>query len=485
MLEVVKKYPTVSKVTKRIAAVLEPATRAGQFWVQGELSSVSQRPNGLYCDLVETRGGRPIAKLRCIIWPRWLDRIEAKLIESGAGIALRDGVEVGLSCQLSYSPMWGLSLWASDIDPEVSLGALEARRRQILSTLEREDLLRLNARLPIPTLPRRLGLVASRSTAGFADFVLTIAQCGYGIQVLAADARVQGDDTEASILKALDCLARLDVDLVVIIRGGGSKLDLSHLDNEAIARCIAKHPQAVWTGIGHETDESVLDFVAARAFKTPTAVAEAVVDRFRVAEESLRESQGRLFTAVERRTHPATRHLAESRRRLERSTHQILRERRLLARTRADRLQRTIKMRLLSQRARIDAGRRLIQTTSRIRVNTQRDGLRRVGEDLRGRSAALLTRLSKGLRSTTGRFRRERFLHAIAEQRQRHASYSALIRAADPARVVARGFALVSDEKGQLIRSVRELSVGANTTTRLADGQIHGVVMSIEETTDD
>ena len=116
-------------------------------------------------------------------------------------------------------------------------------------------------------------------SAGFKHFSETLTGFQYPVFVKVADSRMQGHRTESNVLSAIDTLEASDVDLIVVLRGGGSKLDLSDLDNEKIARKIAMCKLRVWTAIGHETDESVLDFVSHSKFKTPTAVAEEILNR--------------------------------------------------------------------------------------------------------------------------------------------------------------------------------------------------------------
>jgi exodeoxyribonuclease VII large subunit len=127
----------------------------------------------------------------------------------------------------------------------------------------------------------------------FQLFITTLKQSNFGFQVYLADSMVQGNKTEQSVLHALETLEILDLELVLILRGGGSKTELFSLDNEQIARKIAAFKYPVWTGIGHEIDTSILDHVANRYFKTPTAVAEELVARFVEMKRHLEEAEHR------------------------------------------------------------------------------------------------------------------------------------------------------------------------------------------------
>lgn len=188
----------------------------------------------------------------------------------------------------------GLSLIVRDMDPGFVLGELELRRRRILQGLKRDGLLHHNARCTVPIFPTRILLITSGASAAYHDFTRTLLRRKFGLRVWLADTTMQGPSTEASVLRALALAAKLPVDLVVVIRGGGSKLDLGWLDSDKLARAIAALKRPVWTGIGHEIDTSVLDFVAAKAFRTPTAVAEALCTHFETLERRLEDSEARM-----------------------------------------------------------------------------------------------------------------------------------------------------------------------------------------------
>jgi exodeoxyribonuclease VII large subunit len=181
----------------------------------------------------------------------------------------------------------------ADADPTFALGELELKKKEILDRLKKEGLLEPNKKLYVPILPIKIGLVTSKGSAAYNDFIKTLKSSMFGFVVYFADAIVQGNQTEQSVLYALQTLESLDLELVLIVRGGGSKTELFSLDNEVIARKIAAYKYPVWTGIGHEIDISILDHVANRYFKTPTAVAEELVARFVEMKRHLDEAEHR------------------------------------------------------------------------------------------------------------------------------------------------------------------------------------------------
>ncbi|MCP9786770.1 exodeoxyribonuclease VII large subunit, partial [Cyanobium sp. N5-Cardenillas] len=142
--------------------------------------------------------------------------------------------------------------------------------------------------------PQRVGLITSRQSAAYSDIVSTIEAANARVSIYIADTVMQGISCEESILRSMACLENLDLDVVVIARGGGSRVDLSTLDNETVARRIASYRHPVWTAIGHDNDNSILDIVANQYFRTPTAVAEEIASRYQVAEQLIRDYYARL-----------------------------------------------------------------------------------------------------------------------------------------------------------------------------------------------
>ena len=165
------------------------------------------------------------------------------------------------------------------IDPRYILAAMAAEREALLQRLHSEGVTQQNKAHAIPPVPLRIGLVTSAGSAASEDFLTELSQSQLGFQIMACDSRVQGDLAAPGLIAGLRTLYTRDVDVIVVIRGGGSRGDLAVFDNEALARCIAEAPVPVLTGIGHEIDSSVADAVAHTALKTPTAAATELVGR--------------------------------------------------------------------------------------------------------------------------------------------------------------------------------------------------------------
>jgi len=236
-----------------------------------------------------------------MIWRDDRVRIEKEFVQAGIEFKLENGKEITTQCIIEFHPVFGLSVNVVDADPNYALGEIERRRRETLLKLEKEGLFETNKQIPIPMLLKRIGVVTSKGSAGFNDFSETLVGFKYPVYVKVADSRMQGHRTESSVLDAINKLEKCNIDLIVILRGGGSKLDLGDLDNELIARRIARCELPVWTAIGHETDESVLDFVSHSKFKTPTAVAEEILSRMEDLASSNSQARNQLRITWDKR----------------------------------------------------------------------------------------------------------------------------------------------------------------------------------------
>lgn len=479
----IRKFATVSRVHARLQKLLEPALHAKPFWLRAELSSVSHNKGRLYCDLVELDKGRVVAKFRCTIWPRELAEIKNRLHDARLDELLEDGNEVGLRCQIQYHELYGLSVNAVDIDPSASLGELERKKQEMIARLHSDDLLGKNAERLVPVLPKRIGLVASRDTAGYKDFVTTLETSGYGITIFAADARVEGDDTERTVLRALDALAKLDIDLVVLLRGGGSRISLSYMDNEAIARAIANHPLPVWTAIGHEIDTSVLDSVAHTSFKTPTAVAENLVARFANAEKQLRNATTAIQNSVQLRLRPERDRIDGAGENLVSLAKRVLRERRVQGESTAKTFQLMVQQRLSAEDARLVGARAQLRSSARQRSAIATRALAEQHKSLRKTVARAMERHQDARQRLQERLVSPTALNRLRNESQRCAAWTQILRAADPARNLERGYALVYQE-GTLLRSRMSLVKGQRLHTKLADGVVISTVEKTEQSQD-
>jgi exodeoxyribonuclease VII large subunit len=289
---------TLSELNATIREALE-LTFPDTFWVIAEISEARCNSKGhCYLELVEKQDDAVIAQMRANIWAYTYRNISHKF-EKATGESLKKGMQVLLSAEVTFHEVYGLSLNIKDIDPTYSLGEMAKKKRETIERLYREGLVDLNKSLPLPLVPQRIAIISSESAAGYGDFVNHIEDNPYGFKIYHKlyQSLMQGQGAEESIISALSKIKDKThlYDVVVIIRGGGSQVDLSCFDSYTLAVEVAKVPLPVFTGIGHERDDTVCDIVAHTRMKTPTAVAGFIIDGIRTFEENLLDMERRLI----------------------------------------------------------------------------------------------------------------------------------------------------------------------------------------------
>ena len=311
---------SVGQFTEVLNHVLKASFDEG-VWVEGEIQGLRKPNPHAYFTLIENVDG-VTAQLNINLFAGPLRNVQTKLRQQG--IELKDGLKVRLFGRVEYyGPFGKLNLIATDVDTQFSAGDVAAKREELLRQLMEKGVDKINKRIPVPLVPLRLGIISSSQAAGWADAQQHLTESGIGFAITFCDVRVQGDAAVSQIVAALNSLSRRDdIDLVMLMRGGGSKGDLAAFDDEQIAMAISKCAHPVFTGIGHEIDTSIADIVAHTANKTPTACAQsviAIVENFlsdlsysagslrSLTQTAVERARSRIAVSVERlRTRPRT-----------------------------------------------------------------------------------------------------------------------------------------------------------------------------------
>ena len=276
-----------------------------RIWMKAEVSAVKARNGGhCYMELSQSDEKGLQAKANAIIWSSKY-RFIAPYFESVTGSAIQEGMVILVEVQVNYSELYGLSLIINDIDPEYSVGVKEAERQKTIERLQKEGLIGLQKELQLPLLPYRLAVISAEDAAGYRDFIRHLEENLYGFKVepVLFPALMQGADCPSSIISAMDCImdGGEDWDAVLILRGGGAKLDLACYDSYDLAAVIAQYPLPVLTAVGHDQDFHVCDMVAYEYLKTPTALADYIMDIYEEEDERISSCETRVRLAVSNR----------------------------------------------------------------------------------------------------------------------------------------------------------------------------------------
>ena len=410
------------------------------FWIQAEVSECKENYSGhCYLELIQKREGSDAicAKARATIWANVWSGLKS-YFEEQTGVRLQPGQKVLVEVSVEFHELYGYNLNIRSIDPAYTMGELTLRRQEVMRQLAADGVIDLNKELPWPLLPQRLAIVSSPTAAGYGDFMDQLHHNDYGFVFYTAlfQAVMQGEPAEQSIMDALNRILEtgVDFDAVVVIRGGGASADLSCFDRYDLCFYCAQYPLPILSGIGHDRDFSVLDRVAHTSVKTPTAAAEFLLNT--LAQEAFRldENSEKLKSAVQRL--------------LEAYKNQL---------------------RANSDRLRVNA---------RERIHTAELLIERREADLRSRSSRLLMQKNQWVEMQYSNLV-YRTRASLDQLRHKTEIVEKTLAGFSPDLLIKRGFSLTLHQ-GKIVKSVLELSEGAEICTRLRDGMIYSTIDKTE-----
>ncbi len=457
-----------------LRTVQERIRGIGGVWVKAEISAVSEKSGHWYIDFIQKEtgpfnSGSVVAKVRGTIW-----RGRAALVaafEKETGVKLAAGVTIVFHATPSFSPVFGTSLDIDDIDASFTLGERERQRRETLKYLSDNGLLALQGKLPLPYLPDRIAVITSATAAGYGDFMKHIKDNprGFVIPTRIFPATMQGESAPRTIIDAI-AAAESWADIILVMRGGGAESDMYCFDDRALCEAVCRTRTPVLSAVGHEKDHHIIDDAACRSFKTPTALADHIIQWFSGVEDAMVSVKDAIAKAVAARTESGTRdvmtYLSSIRGSLARAITSLEnlasgphRAIVLSLADRKNRMQAEIKHLLLSAGAAVTN----VAVSSAATVTSLRQGIIR-GTDMRlhildaetGRLAGNVAFMSKMRLGSADASIREQLL---------------LIEAADPRKVLSQGYVLAVDEKGNVLKGSSARAAGDKFILRHLDGR--------------
>jgi len=455
--------PDTMSIGEAIRAVNDAlhAGLGGLLWLRGEIHNARVSRGNRYFELVDDAEGRADVRQRpkvsAQLFAQSYQRVVPKL--ERAGVRLGEGLCVRMRGSFEvFGPSGRMNFRVVDVDPEFTLGNLAVQRDALLKRLVAEGLLEANAALPMPLVPVRVGVVTSPDSEGWRDFRTNLDESGIGFRLHLARAVVQGANAPIQVSRALRRLAdRRDLDVIAIVRGGGSKSDLATFDHEYVARAIAASPVPVLTGVGHDNDRSIADEVAHTACKTPTACAQVLIDRVRDFEQQLDRRSAELGHVASRTLSGCRRTLDDHGERVQQLAGAALSgSRRRLART--------------SHELAASSRRTLEAADAHLSNRHERAG-RAVERTLRDESRRVDTNAAAVWRALPT---------ALARARHHLDLVAAKVAAVDPRSALERGWSITTAPDGRLVRRIADVATGDTVTTRLRDGRLTSTVLSVE-----
>jgi exodeoxyribonuclease VII large subunit len=402
---------SVSQAVRAARHVLE--THVGTLWIEGETTSVTRASSGhVYFGLKDGQ-----SQIRAVIWRSDAQRLRFR-VDDGQTLRCRGQMTI-------YERDGKFQLYVQYAEP-AGLGADALALEQLKRKLAAEGLFDPARKRPLPLLPRRIGVVTSKSGAAVRDIIRAV-QRRFPVPLLVADATVQGASAPREIARAIQMLCRTDVDIVIVGRGGGSASDLAAFNDEAVVRAIAGCPVPTISAVGHEVDVSLADLAADHRAATPTMAGEMAVPVLADLADLLQKEERRLHRELAIKIDGARQEIDQ----------------------RVARAQKCMTVRLGKQRH------LLAELGARLERRHPRATLVSHGAELRGLSARLDALMRRKL-DAAGR------------------EYSLLAEKLDtlsPLKVLQRGYAIATSED-RVITDARAVAPGDSLTVRLARGSV-------------
>lgn len=472
------------QICESIRKALDNASGGKQYWIIAEVASMSMRKGHRYIELVDSENNIPIARLQANFWSSDYQRVKIEKQVDPDSI-LEAGKRVLLLCSISFHELYGLKLSVHDLNPEFTLGDMEQKKREAIQRLEKEKLIRLNAQMKLPAIIKKIGIISSSSASGYEDFIQHLSDNAYNYHFTLKlfDTPVQGQSAELPICNAIAEAQQYNLDMLVLIRGGGSRLDLEVFNAYAIAAAIANCKIPVFTGLGHETDETVADLVAHTRCKTPTAVAHAII-------EYNMDFHARLQYTVERITKQAQLLLKFEKEQI-RLHQEILK--RLSEKSMAENKKRLLEMKtslnrqsisILHHHSRLQEKMRFsfIQSVSSNLIE-QKIAIRKSAEQLRKGSQVLLQKAGSDKLLASSQLN-ALCLRYIQNVKTMHDNIDARISLVHPSNILRKGFAIVMKEK-HVVTKFTEIAVGDELHTHFLNFSFNSIVKNIDSNQQD
>jgi exodeoxyribonuclease VII large subunit len=476
----------VSELTERIGEMLE-----GEFpdvWLEGEVSNCHLHQSGhLYFTLKDTR-----SQIRCVCFRDQARGIKCKPAD-GLHITVRGSLGV-------YEVRGEYQIYVAHIEP-VGLGALQFAFEQLKKKLQDEGLFDGTRKKPLPVLPRCIGVVTSPSGAAIRDVLRVLKRRFANLYVQLYPVKVQGDGAASEIAAGVRYFNRVKfAEVLIVARGGGSLEDLWAFNEEIVARAISSSAIPVITGIGHEVDFTIADFVADLRAATPSAAAEVVVRSRQEFERHIADHHRRLAHHIRYFLSERKHHLRDF------EGHRGFRQMEALLRRRQQQVDEVGSALAVALRLKLATVRQRVTTASaqissfdlraraavlRRRVEEQRERLRAAVDRLvtrkhRELGAARVRFAALDLRARIGRLRhiveqrtselRARIDRSLIGRRRRLESATLQLEERSPFRLLERGYAIAYDASGRVLRSADQVALGDHVSVRLARGQLDATV---------
>lgn len=412
------------------------------LWVHGEIQGYDRNKDKshIFFDLVEKdqQSKDIVAKIGLVIFANRKYVIENILKRSENAFALKDDIEVKFLCKVDfYVPHGAVRLVVESIDPVYTLGKIAQEKQKLIALLKEKGVLDKNKELTLANVPLHVGLITAYDSAAYNDFCSELKKSGFSFVVYLRNTLMQGKKACADVCGALEEISKIKtLDCVIITRGGGSIAELSCFDDQAIAEKIASYRVPVLSGIGHEINITITDLAAHTFAKTPTAIAQFLIERVKNSLLALDISLEKIIELSQNKIENEKLELKDKAFRIHHKTHDYLKE--------------------------------------------HREKLLGFEHVLKFRPSQVIKDIKRHFKETEAALLRIIRLR-IENDRQKLKAYSKLVDMASPVNTMKRGF-VIARSKGKVIKSIKGLSVKDELELQVTDGNINTEIKKIFKT---
>lgn len=455
-----KKVFSLAEVMRSVKKTIESRYTTA-FWVKAEMNKLNLYRHSGHCypELVEKENGKVIAETKAILWSSDYQRIERNFRRI-LNEPLKDGIKILIFARITFDAKYGFALVISDIDPSFTLGDLQREKQETIAELKSLMLFEKNKNLSLPLLPGRIAVISVETSKGYADFLNIIEgnSWGYKFSCFLFPSLLQGEQATRSIMAQLQRIKKVihHFDMVAIIRGGGGDIGLSCYNDLKLSKAICEFPIPVLTGIGHSTNETVVEMIAHFNAITPTKLAEFLIQKF----------------------HNFSIPVQDAKRKITEYSRKLLRDEKISLSNLARLSRSAASSGLAHHKHLLSATQTYISQKSFIRIQSERNRLHHAGISLFNNAGYLvqvqlnhLKNMEKLLQSTAG--------FQLKTEKTKLQLLTGTVKNLDPQNVLKRGYSITL-VNGKSVKTISDVATGDVIVTRLADGELKSKILSVK-----
>lgn len=473
-------YQTLSQYLSEIREIFQEWI--DYRWIVAEIARVDADKNGNYWfELVEKRDEEVIAQCGGVLWKSSIETIQNFFLKTG--MSIQKGMKILFLGKATFHERYGFKISILQIDPSYTLGEMALKKKEVLERLTKEGLIDKNKAFPLPTVIQKIAVVSSESAAGYEDFIKILRENRYGFSfsIKLYDTFVQGQEAVFSIVNALKkCSIEYEnFDAVVLIRGGGSVVDLQCFDEYELAKAIALMPLPVLTGIGHTRDKTVADEVAHSSFKTPSEVAKFILEKTLNFDSLIEELKKSIFQKTKFLLNMEFTKTENFQKRLILSTNSFLQNSNSKINLLLSDTSKSVFKKLNVEKEMIFRLKNQFHLKTNLKLKNETTKINNSANKINIKSSQLLTKFNFLLKTISNSIN-DRVKNTLAIRNLNLGRIQEKLHLLSPENILKRGYSITYMD-GKILKDAKEVSVGSKLEIQLYRGKVISKVQKKEE----